>query len=128
MAEPIGRIEVFALDCTDPRGLACFYEALLGGTIVEHPSGGWAELHTDDAKIGFQRIDGHQPPTWPEGDTPQQAHLDILVDDLDVAEEKAMERGAVKASTQPNPNSFRVFIDPAGHPFCIVRPWTEQVS
>ena len=128
MVEPIGRVEVFALDCTDPRALAAFYESLLGGTIVEHPSGGWVELHTTDAKIGFQRIDDHRPSTWPDGNTPQQAHLDILVDDLATAEQQAVARGAIKASTQPSPDSFRVFIDPAGHPFCIVRPWSEQTS
>jgi hypothetical protein len=25
-----------------------------------------------------------------------------------------------KAETQPRPDSFRVMIDPAGHPFCLV--------
>lgn len=128
MVEPIGILEVFALDCTDPRALATFYQSLLGGDIVAHPSGGWVELHASDSKIGFQRIDDHRPPTWPKGETPQQAHLDILVDDLDTAEHQAVERGAIKASTQPSPDSFRVFIDPAGHPFCIVRPWTEQIG
>ena len=28
--------------------------------------------------------------------------------------------GARKAETQPG-ESFRVFLDPAGHPFCLVR-------
>jgi len=28
--------------------------------------------------------------------------------------------GATKAETQPG-ESFRVYLDPAGHPFCLVR-------
>ena len=31
--------------------------------------------------------------------------------------------GAVKASVQPSPDWWRVFLDPAGHPFCLcLRP------
>jgi hypothetical protein len=28
--------------------------------------------------------------------------------------------GALKADAQPSPDEFRVLIDPAGHPFCLV--------
>ncbi len=28
--------------------------------------------------------------------------------------------GAVKTGVQPEPDAFRVFLDPAGHPFCLV--------
>ena len=30
------------------------------------------------------------------------------------------ELGAVKTDDQPMPQSWRVFLDPAGHPFCLV--------
>ncbi len=49
---------------------------------------------------------------------PQQLHLDVVVDDLDTAEEETLALGATKAEHQPG-NSFRVFLDPAGHPFCL---------
>lgn len=123
---PIGRLDVAALDCPDPAALAQFYRTLVGGQIIEHPHGDWFELHTPEGKIAFQRVDGHRPPTWPEGPVPQQAHFDIDVEDLDVAEAAAVRRGAVKADHQPSPEDFRVFLDPAGHPFCLVRPWPEQ--
>ena len=123
MRVPIGRLGVTAIDCPDARGLAEFYQSVVGGRIVQNPeSGGWVELHTDDGKLAFQQIDHHRRPTWPQGDVPQQAHVDIDVDDLDAAELEVLQLGAVKAEVQPSPEEFRVFIDPAGHPFCIVIP------
>ena len=38
--------------------------------------------------------------------------------DLDDAEPKVIELGATKAEHQPG-TTFRVFLDPAGHPFCL---------
>ena len=58
-------------------------------------------------------------PTWmadPEG--AQQMHLDVIVDDLDAAEAAVLELGATRHEHQPR-TSFRVFLDPAGHPFCL---------
>jgi len=49
---------------------------------------------------------------------PQQAHLDVMVDDLDEAEAAVIALGATKHEHQPG-ETFRVFLDPAGHPFCI---------
>ncbi|MEU5675051.1 VOC family protein [Micromonospora sp. NPDC047762] len=40
-------------------------------------------------------------------------------DDLDDAEARAIELGAVKEEQQPAPERFRVLRDPAGHPFCL---------
>jgi Glyoxalase-like domain len=50
---------------------------------------------------------------------PQQMHLDVDVDDLDEGEAAVLPLGAVKAEQQPG-KTFRVFLDPAGHPFCLV--------
>lgn len=126
--EPVGTLDVLALDCTDAQEMAEFYRSLLGGDIVTHPHGGWVELHTATGDLAFQEVAGHRPPTWPDGETPQQAHLDIRVTDLDVAERAATARGAVKHDVQPSPNNFRVFVDPAGHPFCLVLSWAEQLG
>ncbi len=125
---PIGRLDVAAFDCPDPSALAEFYRSIIGGRIVEHPHGGWFELHTPEGKVAFQQVDDHQRPTWPEGPVPQQAHLDIDLDDLDAGEAAVLDLGAIKADHQPEPGDFRVFLDPAGHPFCLVRPWPEQRS
>jgi Glyoxalase-like domain len=45
-------------------------------------------------------------------------HLDVIVDDLDAAEAAVTELGATRHEHQPS-TSFRVFLDPAGHPFCL---------
>jgi hypothetical protein len=45
-------------------------------------------------------------------------HLDVVVDDLDTAEAEVIALGATKAEFQPG-TTFRVMLDPAGHPFCL---------
>jgi hypothetical protein len=47
-------------------------------------------------------------------------HLDLSVPDLDAGEMAVLRVGAVKHAHQPAPDEFRVFLDPAGHPFCLV--------
>jgi catechol 2,3-dioxygenase-like lactoylglutathione lyase family enzyme len=115
----IARFSLVALDCPDPRALAGFYAALTGWE-VDHDGGSWVQLRSDGgATIAFQQADDHQPPVWPSSDRPQQAHLDFDVADLDAGEQQVLAIGARKADTQPG-ESFRVYLDPAGHPFCLV--------
>jgi hypothetical protein len=84
-------------------------------------SGDWVQLRSDGgATLAFQLAPDHQPPRWPSADEPQQAHVDFDVDDLDVGEAAILALGAIKAEVQPEPDSFRVYLDPAGHPFCLV--------
>jgi hypothetical protein len=45
-------------------------------------------------------------------------HLDVIVDDLDAGETAVLGLGATKHAHQPG-TTFRVFLDPAGHPFCL---------
>ena len=45
-------------------------------------------------------------------------HLDVMVQDFDSAEPAVLELGATKHEHQPG-TSFRVYLDPAGHPFCL---------
>jgi catechol 2,3-dioxygenase-like lactoylglutathione lyase family enzyme len=117
--EAVGTLWAVTLDCAEPEPLAEFWSAALGGTIahrsdnffgVELPGGTW---------IGAYRIDGYAPPEWPEGESPKQFHLDLSVGDLDAAENALLGLGARKADHQPEPDRWRVLLDPAGHPFCI---------
>ena len=119
----IGRLDATALDCDDPEALAAFYQSILGGEIYAIPDGRWVEVQTPYGTVACQRIERHRPPTWPDGDIPTQAHIDIAVDNLDEGERGVIELGARKAETQPSPDNFRVFLDPAGHPFCLVIDW-----
>jgi len=46
------------------------------------------------------------------------ANLNVIVEDLDAGEEAVLKLGATKHEHQPG-TTFRVFLDPAGHPFCL---------
>jgi hypothetical protein len=56
-----------------------------------------------------------------DGEPPKQYHLDLAVDDLDAAERGFLAVGATKAKHQPQPDRWRVLLDPAGHPFCVTK-------
>ena len=115
----IGRLSLTALDCRDPTALAAFYSGITGWD-VESDDGEWVLLRSDvGATLAFQRADGHVPPVWPSDDRSQQLHLDFDVADLDEGERQVLALGARKAEFQPG-ETFRVFLDPEGHPFCLV--------
>ena len=94
-----------------------------GWATLAPPGGGVGPDHADGrAALAFQRIDDWVPPTWPGGAHPQQFHLDFSVGDIDAAEPGILELGAVRADHQPSTDgNVRVFHDPAGHPFCLIR-------
>lgn len=118
----IAAFGLVALDCPNPMELAKFYQQIIGGTIDEkHIEYDWVELHTDSGvELGFQLAPNYRPPEWPDG-VPQQMHLDFDVTDLDAGEEQVVAIGARKTAEQPSPEQWRVFLDPAGHPFCLVK-------
>jgi predicted enzyme related to lactoylglutathione lyase len=115
---PIARFPSLVLDCDDPGRLATFYGTLLDWKVSD--DGGWAEVRNEagDQCICFQKVEGYRAPQWPGQDVPQQMHLDVMVLDLDDAEAAVLAIGATKAEHQPG-TTFRVFLDPAGHPFCL---------
>ncbi len=120
------RLQLFALDCPDPVALAVFYSRVTG--LEVEPLGDftpeevtWIELlNGSGPTLAFQKIEGFVAPTWPEGPVPQQAHLDFVVPDLDEGESHVLSVGATKDAHQPG-ETFRVYRDPVGHPFCLVR-------
>jgi catechol-2,3-dioxygenase len=116
------RIFAITIDCSDPHQLARFYQNLLGGSITATNDTFVALTIDAELRLDFQRIQRYCPPTWPTSDTPAQMHLDFVVSELDEAERRATGLGARKADHQPGADRFRVFIDPEGHPFCLVTP------
>ena len=111
------------LDSPDARALADFYRQLLGwSTGSDEPD--WVTLRAPDggAGLSFQTESDYARPTWPAGPGEQQmmVHLDIEVDDLAEAGAHAVSSGAVLADHQPQAD-VRVYLDPAGHPFCLFR-------
>lgn len=119
----IGHLRNVVFDCPEPRALAAFYGELLGATVTsdEH-DGNWVTI-TDGRgqEVSFQRSPEHRPPHFPDPHASQQLHLDVKVDDVDLAEQKVLALGATRIKNDGEQGSdFRVFADPAGHPFCLV--------
>ncbi|HET8559962.1 MAG TPA: VOC family protein [Marmoricola sp.] len=113
----IARYSTVVLDCPDPEALAAFYSGMLDWAVVTEPD--WVEIRGGDGQvICFQRVPDFAPPRWPGQEAPQQMHLDLVVDDLDAGEKAVVGLGATKHEHQPG-TTFRVFLDPAGHPFCL---------
>jgi hypothetical protein len=75
-------------------------------------------VHDSLPGLSFQRVENYVAPTWPDGNVPKQIHLGFEVDDLDEGERYVLRIGARKADYQPG-ETFRVFLDPVGHPFCL---------
>jgi hypothetical protein len=123
----IAGLQCVVLDCADVAELSRFYWSLLGGVLNKpdprwSPSDGWATLHTDSGLVlAFQRVDDHQPPRWPDPARPQQFHLDLGVEDLDRAHEQVQSLGGALLDAGDGKRSWRIYADPAGHPFCLVR-------
>ena len=113
----IARYPGVVIDCPEPRVLAEFYGSVLGWSV--DISDDWADIRADYGQtISFQQVADYRPPRWPTQDVPQQMHLDLMVDDLDAGEREVLALGATKAEHQPG-TTFRVFLDPSGHPFCL---------
>lgn len=118
----IGQLRSVVVDCPDPRALAAFYAELLGLSIAEEDSeDDWVVLggpRGTHPRIAFQQAPDLRPPDWPDPERPQQFHLDVQVDDVDAAEQRVLALGARRLPGEGD--DFRVYADPAGHPFCLV--------
>ncbi|HEV2886478.1 MAG TPA: VOC family protein [Jatrophihabitans sp.] len=128
MSTGIGRLHHLVLDCPDPDVLARFYSELLGWPITwQQPD--WVVVARTDRSSGlaFQPVAGYRAPDWPDPSRPQQMHFDVMVDDVDEAEPLVLALGARRLTAAES--VWRVFADPAGHPFCLIpRPsWAPPV-
>ena len=117
----IGRLDTVVLDCPDPRAAAEFYAAVLGVEILGD-DGDWVDIGTPGdgpgrTRLSFQLAPDLVAPTWPDPTVPQQLHLDIAVDDISAAQDAVLGLGARLISDDHD--GFRVYADPAGHPFCL---------
>lgn len=109
------------LGAPDARALGQFYRRLLGWPVIcDQP--GWFQLRPPGGGVAlsFQDEPHHVSPVWPPEQGAQQMmlHLDLRADDLDAAAVHALACGATPAAYQPQ-DEVRVYVDPAGHPFCL---------
>lgn len=118
----IARFDLVVLDTPEPRRMADFYCALLGWRIVREDDD-WITIRPDESSpygMAFQLAPDLVASTWPDPAVPQQSHLDVTVDDLDVGEARVLGIGA--RPTGIAGSGFRAYLDPSGHPFCLCLP------
>jgi predicted enzyme related to lactoylglutathione lyase len=112
--------QVVVFDAADLAAESRFWAGVVGGTV--DAEGDWHMVEVDgQPRIGVQLAPNHMSPDWPDG-TPQQIHLDLWVEDPGAAHDLVMSLGATvlkEAEDGDSPDAFRVYADPAGHPFCL---------
>ena len=119
MSTPIARLAMVTLDTADPAASAAFWSGMLGWDVT-YSERDYAMLTGPSNALGFGRVEGYVAPGWPNENGSKQFHFDLAVDDLDAAQEAAVELGATVADPQPG-ETWRVLLDPSGHPFCLTK-------
>jgi len=116
----VATVSTVVLDCHAPAALAEFWGTLLDLPVVAKDEGWWQLAPMPGGvSIAFQKVEKHRPPN---ATRPQQLHLDVKVDDIAAYEEVVLGLGGeVRSELHPGDGSpWRVYADPAGHPFCLV--------
>lgn len=105
-------------DVPDASAAAAFWSRVLGDPVT-YDAEGMAMLGGEKTLL-FQQVEGYTAPRWPDRSYPQQLHLDLWVGErsLDDAEALVLAAGATRLPGEGE--SFRVFADPFGHPFCLI--------
>jgi hypothetical protein len=112
------RFGAVSFDCEDPHPLADFWAAVVDGEVAFR-SDAFDAVKAGPLWLTAIKVENYHPPTWPGDATPKQMHLDLAVSDLAAGEREVLALGATKSETQPAPETYLVFLDPAGHPFCL---------
>jgi predicted enzyme related to lactoylglutathione lyase len=114
----IATLKMVTLDSADARRDAKFWAAVLGWDIA-HEQDEYAMLTgPNGVAIGFGTVADHEAPQWPNPRGTKQFHFDLAVDDLDAGVAACVDLGATLATEQPG-ETWRVLLDPSGHPFCL---------
>lgn len=113
--------QVVVFDAADLAAESAFWAGMLGGRVFTDDR--FHSVIDDDGQwvIGVQLAPDHIPPAWPDG-APQQVHLDLHIDDPVRAHDEAIALGARLlrgADDLTAAQGHQVYVDPAGHPFCL---------
>lgn len=118
--------QLVVFDAADLHAESQFWAGALEGTVDADDD--WHTVLVGGApKVGVQLAPDHVPPQWPDGSPPQQIHLDLVVDEIEPAHQKVINLGAQLLQAEEDnddDDAFRVYTDPAGHPFCLC--WTKK--
>ena len=113
---------VVVFDAADVPTVSAFWADLLEGDVVDDDARFHIVIDTEGHwLIGVQHAPDHVQPDWPDGNE-QQFHLDLHVTDPLTAHRHVINLGArlLQDATDPDAeHGYRVYADPAGHPFCI---------
>jgi predicted enzyme related to lactoylglutathione lyase len=117
LAPPSIEIGWVCVDCEDPEQLAAWWQALIGGEIRVDDDG---DVHLDGGSVSllFLRVPDQRQ-------VKNRLHFDLRVDDFEAALAKALDLGASPADDIFVGERWRVFRDPEGNEFCIIRPKAE---
>ena len=107
------RIGAITIDCDDAAAMRSFYKEAVGGVDI---LGFDQSIRVGGMPLNFRELEEWVRPTWPGGD--MQVHFEFLVPvgQLEQEEARLISLGAQKS---PHQDRLIVFLDPAGHPFCL---------
>ncbi|MFF2554451.1 VOC family protein [Nocardia sp. NPDC058058] len=117
-SKPAATLAMLNIDSGDPARQARFYANALGWEIT-YSDDNYGMVEGDGQKIGFGRIDEFRPAQWPDAAGAKRFHLDLQVDDLDLAAKTLCALGASQPDFQPGAARWRVLLDPDGQPICL---------
>lgn len=102
---PAIRYAAVTFDCPDPAELGRFYGDALGLPVVYSTDDFVLVGQEGSAGLGFNRLADYRRPTWPDPSQEKQAHIELGVDDLDVAQARLLALGAVEPPCSRNPTA-----------------------
>lgn len=118
--------QVVVFDAADLEAESTFWAGVLDGTVDADDD--WHMVKVGgQSRVAVQLAPNHVPPDWPNGMPQQQIHLDLWIDDFESAHDRVMSLGArvlKPAEDSDTPDTFQVYADPAGHPFCLC--WVKR--
>jgi hypothetical protein len=112
--EPELEVGWVVLDCADPPALAQWWQQLLGGQVLEDDDGD-VSLRGGPVELLFLTVPDPKA-------AKNRIHLDLRTSDYQAAIAKAIALGASPADDIYVGDGWRVFRDPEGNEFCIIRP------
>lgn len=117
------KLGAIVLDSGNSEELSDFYQKLLGWTKT-HYDAEWIVVSSDKGEgtpLVFQEVKDYVIPVWPckPGEQQQMMHLDFYTAHVEKAVQDALSFGA-KLSGEQFSTDWKVLLDPAGHPFCIL--------
>ena len=125
MTEPVGWMRSVVVDAVDPKGLAAFWQAVLGVGIIEEQAD-WIQLAPDRGRAFL----AFQPVADPATTGTTRLRIDLEVVDMGVARTRLEALGARFVSEIPEltGGSHYRMADPEGNEFTVVLPLPPELA